>query len=68
MAAKKPAVENSVTINFEFEQETKNKVRFSEVVESGEWADHKVGKLYMSKKQHDLMDNPQNMVVTIARA
>lgn len=54
---------DKLTINFEHEKETKNMVRFSEVVEN--WDNHIIGKLYMNKAAWTSLAEPGHITVTI---
>lgn len=53
-----------VEIRFELDRETKNTVRYAEVVDPGEPA--VVGTLYVQKYAVERLGNPSSLTVTIA--
>jgi hypothetical protein len=53
-----------LTVNFEHEKDTKNAVRFSEVVEAGRERGV-VGNIYVLKSDLAKIGNPQKLTVTI---
>lgn len=60
------AKSKSVEITFNFERETKNKVRYAEVTSRN--AEPKVGTLYMTKTVATTLGNPEKITVTVAAA
>jgi hypothetical protein len=52
-----------VTVRFQKDRDTKNTVRYAEIVEEGDPA--VVGTLYLQKHAVKALDNPESLVVTI---
>jgi hypothetical protein len=53
---------SKVVASFDFERETKHKMRFEE---RGEPDNHAVGKLYLAKTHHQKLGEPESLRVTI---
>jgi hypothetical protein len=56
--------EGSLIVRFEHEKDTKNAVRFQEVLEAGRERGV-VGNIYVLKSDLAMIGNPQKLVVTI---
>lgn len=56
-------MDNSITVVFDKERETKNAVRFAEVVEDD--ATPKIGTLYVKKAALSEIGNPDRLTVTV---
>lgn len=55
---------DSINVSFETEKETKNAIRFTEVLEDGRERGI-VGSLYVLKSELEELGNPSNIIVTI---
>lgn len=58
--------ENTITITAEKVADTKNTRRFAEVVADGQTA--KVGTVYVQNADLAILDNPERITVTLAKA
>lgn len=56
--------DKTLTVRFELERETKNKVRFAEVVAKD--ATPVIGTLYIDKGHLETLGDPENLTVRIA--
>lgn len=56
----------SIKVTFEYEKDTPNKVRFDEQRADG--AKPIIGKLYLSKEQHEELGKPEKVAITLVAA
>lgn len=56
---------DKIVVEFEFEYETKNMSRFSELVD--DWSQHLIGKLYIHKAAFSALGEPSKLTVTLTK-
>lgn len=57
-----PRATSPIIVQFEYEQETQNTVRFKEVGDKLAW---KVGRLYLQKPTAEALGSPDKLTITI---